>query len=86
MSDPLNINVQSSTGDKYPLQIAGTATIAELKKQLAEKAQVVRALCLERISELLQDANRIRLIYKGRVLKDNTTLDDGGKYAPSRPV
>merc|ERR1712159_727741 len=63
MSDPLNINVQSSTGDKYPLQIAGTATIAELKKQLAEKAQV--------------DANRIRLIYKGRVLKDNTTLDDG---------
>lgn len=45
MSDPLNINVQSSTGSKYPLQIPGTATIAELKKLLAEKAEVVRVEC-----------------------------------------
>jgi len=56
----LNINVQSSTGSKFSMDVTGEVLVEDLKKDVATKAEV--------------DAARVRLIFKGRVLKDGTTL------------
>ena len=82
----LSINVQSSTGKKYPMQIAESATILDMKRELGGQAEVVRTKTFAianptRSLTGAQDASRIRLIYKGRVLKDNTTVEDGGEHA-----
>lgn len=57
---PITFSVKSSNDTKYSLTLAPSTTVAELKTKLAE------------LSEIAKD--RQRLIYSGRVMKDEETL------------
>lgn len=60
MSDTININIKSSGDQKYEVSISPSKQVADLKKEIAEKASV--------------PADSQRLIYSGKVLKDNETI------------
>lgn len=60
MSDTININIKSSGDQKYEISISPSKQVADLKKEIAEKASV--------------PADSQRLIYSGKVLKDNETI------------
>ncbi|KAI7866043.1 hypothetical protein BDF14DRAFT_1875384 [Spinellus fusiger] len=57
----ININVKTSSDGKFVIAIEPTKTTEDLKKAIAEKTQV--------------PVERQRLIYSGRVLKDQDTLE-----------
>lgn len=61
MSEPISINVKASNDQKYVISIKTTDTVLDFKKLIAEKCDT--------------PADRMRLIYSGRVLKDADTLD-----------
>lgn len=58
----ININIKSSSDKKFIIAIETEKTVSDLKAAIAEQTQV--------------PAERQRLIYSGRVLKDNDTLTD----------
>ena len=59
----------TSGGDKFQAEIEASATIRELKEEVARKCDTA--------------AGQQRLIYKGQVLKDDRTVDSYGKLAES---
>ncbi|KAG0265976.1 hypothetical protein DFQ27_000226 [Actinomortierella ambigua] len=61
MADPITINVKASNDQKYVISILTSATVLEFKEEIAKKCET--------------PAERQRLIYSGRVLKDADTLD-----------
>lgn len=60
MSDTISITIKSSGDTKYEVSISPSITILELKNEIAEKSSV--------------PADRQRLIYSGKVLKDTETV------------
>ncbi|KAK6204262.1 uncharacterized protein RJT21DRAFT_5800 [Scheffersomyces amazonensis] len=60
MSDTISITIKSSGDNKYELTIDPTITVLQLKEQIAEQASIA--------------ADRQRLIYSGKVLKDTETI------------
>jgi len=59
----MNIKVKAARGgSKYEFKVSGKMAVAELKKQVQEKSEI--------------KSEEQRLIYKGRVLKDEQTMDD----------
>lgn len=60
MSDPISLTIKSSGDTKHEVSVAPSATVLELKQQIETKADV--------------PADRQRLIYSGKVLKDAETL------------
>ncbi|KAF9991637.1 hypothetical protein BGZ65_000310, partial [Modicella reniformis] len=61
MSEPISINVKASNDQKYVISIKVTETVLDFKKKIAESCDT--------------PADRMRLIYSGRVLKDTETLE-----------
>lgn len=57
----ITVNVKSSNDQKYSITIDTSKTVLEFKKAIAEKCDTA--------------AERQRLIYAGKVLKDNDTLE-----------
>jgi ubiquilin len=57
----LTIHIKCSNGDKAEVKVESTATVLDLKEKITEKLQV--------------PSSQQRLIYKGRVLKDDLTLE-----------
>lgn len=62
MSATININIKSSSDKKFIITIETDKTVLDLKNAIAEQTEV--------------PAERQRLIYSGRVLKDHDTLSD----------
>ena len=60
----IKVNVKCSNADKYEVETTSSATVAEFKVSLAAVSQVA--------------PENQRLIYKGRVLKDDLALDSYG--------
>lgn len=58
----ININIKSSSDKKFVINIETEKTVLDLKNAIAEQTEV--------------PADRQRLIYSGRVLKDHDTLAD----------
>lgn len=58
----ININIKSSSDKKFVINIETEKTVLDLKQAIAEQTEV--------------PADRQRLIYSGRVLKDHDTLAD----------
>lgn len=58
----INVNIKSSSDKKFIIAIQTDKTVLDLKTAIAEQTQV--------------PAERQRLIYSGRVLKDHDTLAD----------
>ncbi|XP_076912886.1 ubiquitin domain-containing protein DSK2b-like [Bidens hawaiensis] len=65
--DLINLNIRCSNGNKFSVQATLRSTIADFKDLLANNCDV--------------PANQQRLIYKGRILKDDQTLDTYGLQA-----
>merc|ERR1719446_855688 len=61
----ITVNFKTTKGTKESVQISKSATVEELKQKIEEKS-----------SEL--SADRQRVIYKGRVLKNDKTVADSG--------
>ena len=59
-STPITFSVKSSNDTKYTVSLAPTTSVADLKTKLAELSDIA--------------ADRQRLIYSGRVMKDEETL------------
>ena len=57
----IHVNIKCSNADKYEVETSPTATVAEFKE------------LLEKVSNVSVESQR--LIYKGRVLKDDNGLD-----------
>ena len=66
----LTLNVAYANADKFTASVPSTATIAELKAQIAVRVDV--------------PAEYQRLIHRGRVLKDEQTLESYGKLGVAR--
>ncbi|CAO3634519.1 unnamed protein product [Mucor hiemalis] len=62
MSNTINVNIKSSSDKKFVINIETEKTVLDLKTAIAEQTEV--------------PAERQRLIYSGRVLKDADTLND----------
>ncbi|KAI7907622.1 uncharacterized protein BX663DRAFT_425489 [Cokeromyces recurvatus] len=62
MSNTINVNIKSSSDKKFIITIETNKTVLDLKNAIAEQTEV--------------PAERQRLIYSGRVLKDPDTLAD----------
>jgi ubiquilin len=62
MSTTINVNIKSSSDKKFVIAIETDKTVLDLKNTIAEHTEV--------------PAERQRLIYSGRVLKDHDTLTD----------
>lgn len=62
MSTTINVNIKSSSDKKFVIAIETEKTVLDLKNAIAEQTDV--------------PAERQRLIYSGRVLKDPDTLAD----------
>jgi ubiquilin len=62
MSTTINVNIKSSSDKKFVIAIETDKTVLDLKNAIAEQTEV--------------PAERQRLIYSGRVLKDHDTLAD----------
>lgn len=60
MSDTISITIKSSGDTKYEVTVSPTRTVLELKNEIADKSSV--------------PADRQRLIYSGKVLKDTETV------------
>jgi Ubiquitin family len=60
-----SVNVRCSNGEKFTVPLDTDATVQAFKESIAEEAQV--------------PSESQRLIYKGRVLKDEQTLASYGK-------
>lgn len=60
----VKINIRCSNNAKFSVKIGLQATVADFKNKIAENCDVA--------------ANQQRLIYKGRILKDDQTLDSYG--------
>ena len=60
----ITIHIKCSNADKATVKIETTATVLELKEKVNEQLNVLPA--------------QQRLIYKGRVLKDDATIDSYG--------
>jgi ubiquilin len=60
-----SVNVRCSNGEKFTVPLDTDATVQAFKESIAEEAQV--------------PSESQRLIYKGRVLKDDQTLASYGK-------
>ncbi|KAF5754672.1 putative Ubiquitin-like domain, Heat shock chaperonin-binding, UBA-like superfamily, ubiquilin [Helianthus annuus] len=63
----INLNIRCSNGNKFSVRSTLRSTIVEFKDLLAQNCDV--------------PANQQRLIYKGRILKDDQTLDSYGLQA-----
>merc|ERR1719336_981110 len=61
----ITVNFKTTKGTKESVQISKSATVEELKQKIEEKS-----------SELSADLQRV--IYKGRVLKNDKTVADSG--------
>lgn len=68
--DGVNINVKTPNGSKYAAQISLDATVRALKEALSPKCDV--------------PVDQQRLIYKGRILKDDQTLRSYGILVSSQ--
>lgn len=62
----VNINVRCSNGSKFSVQITLDSTIGSFKEVIAQKCDI--------------PSDQQRLIYKGRILKDDQTLQSYGIY------
>ncbi|RWW12453.1 hypothetical protein GW17_00023876 [Ensete ventricosum] len=62
----VTVHVRSSSGSKFSVQTALDSTVAALKASLVEKCNI--------------PAEQQRLIYKGRILKDEQTLESYGAF------
>lgn len=60
----VSINVRCSNGSKFSVRVSVGSTVSEFKQLVAENCDV--------------PAVQQRLIYKGRILKDDQTLDSYG--------
>lgn len=60
----VTLRVRCFNGSKFSVQISLDSTVESLKSVIAQKRDVA--------------AERLRLIYKGRVLKDDQTLESYG--------
>nr|XP_043640217.1 ubiquitin domain-containing protein DSK2b-like [Erigeron canadensis] len=63
----INLNIRCSNGNKFAVRASLRSTVVDFKDLLAQKCDV--------------PANQQRLIYKGRILKDDQTLDSYGLQA-----
>ncbi|KAK1423001.1 hypothetical protein QVD17_18294 [Tagetes erecta] len=63
----INLNIRCSNGNKFSVRANLRSTVADFKHLLAQNCDV--------------PANQQRLIYKGRILKDDQTLDSYGLQA-----
>lgn len=64
--EEINLNIRCSNGNKFSVRATLRSTVAVFKDLLAQNCDV--------------PANQQRLIYKGRILKDDQTLDTYGKH------
>lgn len=64
--DGVNINIRCSNGSKFSVQISLDSSVGSFKSILAEKSDT--------------PTDQQRLIYKGRILKDDQTLQSYGTY------
>jgi ubiquilin len=62
----VNVNVRCSNGSKFSVQIGLDSTVGSFKDALAQKCDI--------------PSDQQRLIYKGRILKDDQTLQSYGTY------
>ena len=60
MSSEVTINIKTTSADKHSVTISAVATVEELKNKIAESMNI---------------SNQMRLIHRGRVLKDEFTLE-----------
>lgn len=60
------LNIRCSNGNKFSVRASLGSTVVDFKDLLAQNCDV--------------PANQQRLIYKGRILKDDQTLDSYGKH------
>jgi ubiquilin len=63
MADLIKVVVRQSSGDQFDVEIAGNASVKDLKDACAEKQSAMKA-------------EEMRLIFKGKILKDEMTLDE----------
>ena len=66
MSTMISLTIRLSNADKAVVEADKSGTVLELKEKIAAKLNV--------------PAVQQRLIYKGRVLKDDSTLEFYGKF------
>jgi ubiquilin len=59
----IKIVVRQSSGDQFDIEIGAKATVMELKEECAKKQEAMAA-------------GEMRLIFKGKILKDEMTLDE----------
>jgi ubiquilin len=62
----VTVHVRCSNGNKFSLSVDLTSTVRDLKMMLVERSEI--------------PADQQRLIYKGRVLKDESSLDSYGAF------
>lgn len=67
MDSVIKLNIKLTNADKCSVEVETTATILELKEKIAAVLNVPAA--------------QQRLIYKGRVLKDDSTVQFYGKHS-----
>ena len=59
----IKITIRQSSGDQFEVEVGPTITVEDLKKACAEKQSNIAA-------------DEMRLIFKGKILKDEMTLDE----------
>lgn len=62
----VTINIRSANGSKFPVRVELEATVGTLKTLIAQNCDI--------------PANQQRLIYNGRILKDDQTLASYGNH------
>ena len=62
MQAKIKISIKQSSGDTFEVEVAPEASVLELKTECASKMESMKA-------------EEMRLIYKGKILKDEQTLD-----------
>ncbi|VFQ88210.1 unnamed protein product [Cuscuta campestris] len=63
----VTINIRCSNGSKFSVQVCLTSSVASFKSDISQRCEI--------------PAEQQRLIYKGRILKDDQTLDSYGLMA-----
>ncbi|MQM04771.1 hypothetical protein Taro_037575 [Colocasia esculenta] len=71
-SAPVTVHIRCSNGTKFSVQVALASTVGAFKAIVVEKAEV--------------PAEQQRLIYKGRILKDEQTLESYGGLPSDFPL
>ncbi len=69
----IKVILRQSSGDQFEVEIAPDATVAELKAECATKQDAIKA-------------EEMRLIFKGKILKDEMKLDEDYKIADGLTV